>query len=100
MLSFQCRAIVQAAGRALRPYEGKDYGYIMVPVVVPKGMDFDEFLESTPFRQVARVITALSTQDDRIAEQFRARQFGHRSYTFFGHFAFAETSPFSDIFEL
>jgi superfamily II DNA or RNA helicase len=63
--------IVQAAGRALRIYPGKDYGYIMLPVVVPKGMDFDEFMETTPFKQVARVITALSTQDDRIAEQFR-----------------------------
>jgi superfamily II DNA or RNA helicase len=63
--------IVQAAGRALRIYPGKDYGYIMLPVVVPKGMDFDEFMETTPFKKVAQVITALSTQDDRIAEQFR-----------------------------
>jgi superfamily II DNA or RNA helicase len=63
--------IVQAAGRALRIYKGKDYGYIMLPVVVPKGMDFDEFMDTTPFKQVARVITALSTQDDRVAEQLR-----------------------------
>lgn len=64
--------IVQAAGRAMRPYPGKAYGYIVVPVVVPTGQDFAEFAEGTEFKQVARVITALSTQDDRIAEEFRA----------------------------
>jgi superfamily II DNA or RNA helicase len=65
--------IVQAAGRALRIYPGKKFGYIMLPVVVEKGMSFEDYMETTPFKQIARVITALSTQDDRIAEQFRAR---------------------------
>ena len=27
--------IVQAAGRALRRYPGKEYGYILLPLVVP-----------------------------------------------------------------
>jgi predicted helicase len=68
--------IVQAAGRALRPYEGKQYGYIMLPITVPSGMEFDEFAETTEFRHVASVITALSTQDGRIAEEFRLKEFG------------------------
>ena len=68
--------IVQAAGRALRPYEGKQYGYIMLPIIVPTGMDFEEFAETTEFRHVASVITALSTQDGRIAEEFRLKEFG------------------------
>jgi superfamily II DNA or RNA helicase len=63
--------IVQAAGRAMRPSKGKRYGYIVVPIVVPSSMDFAEFAETTDFKQVARVVTALSTQDDRIAEEFR-----------------------------
>ncbi|MCU0293449.1 MAG: DEAD/DEAH box helicase family protein, partial [Thermoanaerobaculaceae bacterium] len=63
--------IVQAAGRALRPFPGKRFGYIVVPIVVPSGMSFDTFAETTAFKQVARVIAALSTQDDRIAEEFR-----------------------------
>lgn len=63
--------IVQAAGRAMRPYPGKRFGYIVIPIVVPSDMDFDTFAETTEFRQVARVITALSTQDGRIAEEFR-----------------------------
>ena len=63
--------IVQASGRALRPYTGKECGYIMLPLIVPDGESFDEFTESTPFKQVARIISALSTQDEGIAEEFR-----------------------------
>ncbi len=64
--------IVQATGRAMRPHKGKQFGYVVVPIVVPSEMDFVDFAETTAFKQVARVITALSTQDDRIAEEFRA----------------------------
>ncbi len=35
-------------------------------------MTFDDFAETTAFRQVAKIITGLSTQDERIAEEFRA----------------------------
>jgi predicted helicase len=64
--------IVQAAGRALRRYPGKDYGYILLPLVVPSKMEFEKFAETTAFRQIAHAITALSTQDERIADEFRA----------------------------
>ncbi len=68
--------IVQATGRALRHHEGKDYGYIVVPLVVPEKMDFEQFAETTAFKQVAQTITALSTQDERIADEFRAIERG------------------------
>src|SRR6478672_8310920 len=71
--------IVQAAGRGLRHYEGKDYGYIVVPLVVPEKMEFEQFAETTAFKQVAQTITALSTQDERIADEFRAIEKGHVS---------------------
>ena len=64
--------IVQAAGRALRRYPEKKYGYILLPLVVPAKMNLEDFAETTAFRQVARTITALSTQDGRIADEFRA----------------------------
>ncbi len=63
---------MQAAGRALRRYPGKDYGYILLPLIVPANMNFDDFAQTTAFWQVASTITALSTQDERIAEEFRA----------------------------
>jgi superfamily II DNA or RNA helicase len=63
--------IVQAAGRALRPYPGKQRGYIVLPLIVPTGMELKPFAETTAFKQVARTVAALSTQDERIVEQFR-----------------------------
>jgi superfamily II DNA or RNA helicase len=71
--------IVQAAGRALRQAPGKDYGYIVIPLIVPEGVDFDEFAEASAFKRVAQTITALSTQDERIAEEFRAIEAGRIS---------------------
>jgi superfamily II DNA or RNA helicase len=68
--------IVQAAGRALRKYHDKQFGYIMLPLVIPDGVTFEEFTEKTAFRKVARTITALSTQDERIADEFRAIETG------------------------
>src|SRR5262245_2958301 len=71
--------VVQAAGRALRRHYGKQYGYIVLPLVVPENMDFEEFAQTTAFRQVARTIAALSTQDGRIADEFRAIEKGRVS---------------------
>ena len=71
--------IVQAAGRALRVYPGKNYGFIMMPLIVPDNMEFEAFTETTPFKQVARIVTALSTQDERIVEEFRLKDKGIES---------------------
>jgi predicted helicase len=71
--------IVQAAGRALRLHKDKEYGHIIVPLVVPENINFEEFAETTAFRQVARTLTALSTQDERIADEFRAIEKGRVS---------------------
>jgi superfamily II DNA or RNA helicase len=64
--------IVQAAGRAMRTAKGKKLGYILLPLVVPKGMAFEDFAETTAFNEVARIITALSVADGRIVEELRA----------------------------
>ena len=71
--------IVQASGRALRPYAGKEFGYIMLPLIVPDGASFEEFTDSTPFKEVARIISALSTQDEGIAEEFRIITAGNQN---------------------
>jgi len=71
--------IVQAAGRALRRAPGKTYGYIVIPLIVPEGVDFDEFAETSAFKRVAQTVTALSTQDERIADEFRAIEKGRVS---------------------
>jgi hypothetical protein len=71
--------VVQASGRAMRNAKGKKCGYIVVPIVVPEGMEFDEFAETTAFRTVVRIITALSVHDSRIVEELRAIHQGRLS---------------------
>ena len=73
--------IVQAAGRAMRNSEetGKILGYIILPIIVPEAQNLNEFAETTDFAAVARVITTLSTQDERIVAQFRHREPSQRN---------------------
>ncbi len=58
--------IVQAVGRAMRKADGKDYGYIVLPVAVPAGMDPARALDDNErFRPVWGVLRALRSHDDR-----------------------------------
>ena len=68
--------IVQAAGRAMRTHEKKEFGYILLPLVVPTGATLEEFTSSTAFADVAKIITKLSMQDERIAEQLKNKAAG------------------------
>ena len=61
--------IVQAAGRALRKFEGKEFGYIIVPIVIEDG---DESQSNSAFNQIISVISALGMSDERIIEEFKA----------------------------
>ena len=63
--------IVQAAGRALRLAKGKKFGYILIPIFIPDGMDFDEAAEEQGFDDVSITVRALATTDGRIAEYLR-----------------------------
>ena len=64
--------IVQAAGRALRLSKGKKFGYILIPIFVPKNQDPNEAAEDSGFEEVISTVGALSTQDTRIADYLRA----------------------------
>ena len=58
--------IVQAVGRAMRKAEGKQYGYILLPVAVPAGVDPAEALnDNERFATVWAVLRALRSHDDR-----------------------------------
>jgi len=71
--------IVQAVGRALRPHEGKEYGYVIVPVVCKENATFDEVLNSDSFNDVLTTIRELGAEDERIVEYFRVISQGGRS---------------------
>ena len=72
--------IVQAAGRAMRQSTatGKEFGYILLPLIIPEETDLKDFAEDTNFKDIARVVTSLSTQDERISEQLQLRAKGKR----------------------
>ena len=60
--------IVQAVGRVMRTYPGKEIGYIVIPVVVPegKGVSDAEMLDSSDFGVVWDVVRALRSHDERM----------------------------------
>ena len=58
--------IVQAVGRAMRKAKGKEYGYIVLPVAVPAGIDPATSLDDNErFSSVWSVLRALRSHDDR-----------------------------------
>ena len=71
--------IVQAAGRAMRIYPGKEIGYIIVPVVLD-GED-ENAIEENAFKQIINVVSAMGMSDDRIIAEFQEIAQGKRSGT-------------------
>ncbi|MFI3603493.1 DEAD/DEAH box helicase [Vagococcus fluvialis] len=58
--------IVQAVGRIMRRSEGKDYGYIILPVVIPSGETPETILDNNKnYEVVWQVINALRSVDER-----------------------------------
>ena len=59
--------VVQAVGRVMRRAEGKEYGYIILPIFVPAGMSPEEALDdSKVFANVWSILQALRSHDERI----------------------------------
>ena len=58
--------VVQAVGRAMRKAEGKTYGYIILPIAVPAGVDPAKALDDNErFAVLWSVLHALRSHDDR-----------------------------------
>lgn len=58
--------VVQSVGRVMRKSEGKKYGYIIIPVVIPENIEGDSVLEKhANFKVVWTVLNALRAHDDR-----------------------------------
>lgn len=58
--------VVQSVGRVMRKTEGKQYGYVILPVVVPVDVPADEALQDNKRYQVVwEVLQALRSHDDR-----------------------------------
>lgn len=58
--------VVQSVGRVMRRSEGKKYGYIIIPVVVPSNVEPDKALDDNErYKVVWTVLNALRAHDDR-----------------------------------
>jgi len=58
--------IVQAVGRIMRKAEGKDYGYIILPIVIPTDETPETILDNNKnYETVWQVINALRSVDER-----------------------------------
>jgi predicted helicase len=58
--------VVQSVGRVMRKAEGKDYGYIILPVGIPSDMPPEQALaDNRRYKVVWQVLQALRAHDDR-----------------------------------
>ena len=56
--------VVQSVGRVMRRSPGKDYGYVILPVALPAGMEYHEALDDNKtFKVVWQVLNALRSHD-------------------------------------
>jgi superfamily II DNA or RNA helicase len=60
--------IVQALGRALRKKEGKDWGYVILPVIYD---DATHEIDNENFNEIMAIVRGLASNDERIVEYFK-----------------------------
>ncbi len=84
-------ALVQSVGRVMRRFEGKRYGYIIVPVIVPLGQDPNDVVKSTAFSPVWDILKALRSHDETLAAELSSHTYTHVRYVRLG--SGADLSP-------
>ena len=62
--------IVQALGRALRKKEGKDWGYVILPVVYDGNTNE---IDNDNFNEILSIVRGLAANDERIVEHFKEK---------------------------
>ena len=63
--------IVQALGRALRKKEGKDWGYVVLPVIYDG--ETNE-IDNENFEEILSIVRGLASNDERIVEYFKDKE--------------------------
>lgn len=69
--------VVQSVGRVMRKAEGKQYGYIILPVGIPssKVKDYNSYIDSDPqFKSIWKVIKALRAHDESLVDEAEFRR--------------------------
>lgn len=62
--------IVQAVGRALRLSKNKEFGYVLVPIIIDdENIDIDD-IQNKSFQAIISILRALASSDERIIDYF------------------------------
>lgn len=68
--------VVQSVGRVMRKSEGKRYGYVIIPIVVPDDEDPESALDDNErYKVVWQVLRALRSHDERLAAEINTFQY-------------------------
>ena len=68
--------VVQSVGRVMRRAEGKKQGYVILPVVIPAGVEAEDALDKNEnYRVVWQVLNALRAHDDRFDAMINKLEF-------------------------
>ena len=68
--------VVQSVGRVMRRAEGKKQGYVILPVVIPAGVEPEDALDKNEnYRVVWQVLNALRAHDDRFDAMINKLEF-------------------------
>ncbi len=72
--------VVQAVGRVMRKAPGKQFGYVVLPVVIPADMKPEDILEDRKeYRVVWQVLNALRSHDDHFNDMINHLEFNKKS---------------------
>lgn len=60
--------IVQALGRALRKKKGKEWGYVILPIIYDHS---SQEIDNDNFQEILNIVRGLAANDERIIEEFK-----------------------------
>jgi len=71
--------VIQAVGRVMRKSDRKQFGHVILPVVVPDHDKPEQELDSnTQYKVVWKVLKALRSHDDRLNRQLAQMEYDHK----------------------
>ncbi|PZX09660.1 Mrr restriction endonuclease-like protein [Breznakibacter xylanolyticus] len=68
--------IVQAVGRALRKKDGKEKGFVVIPIYHTRHDDVESSISESSFKNLLQVIRSLCEQDERLQDEINTLAFG------------------------
>lgn len=69
--------LVQSVGRVMRRAEGKEYGYVIIPVICDMEGDVGAALKRTEFERVWDILCAMRSHDERLSAELSSHTYQH-----------------------